>query len=139
MTRAKAPSGAEFSLSVSRALNILSSFTQERPEQGLSEISRSMALSKGSVSRFLQALEMHGYVERDSRTRLYRPGPELARVGRLYRGDDDLPTAALPLMQALVRQVGFTSYLSVLREDTMVILAAVEGTGPIKYSIPVGA
>lgn len=137
-TSAQQSSGPEFSLSVSRALRILSSFTHECPAQGLSEISRSMELSKGSVSRFLQALEMHGYVDRDPRSRLYRPGPEAARVGNLYHGSGWLKQVALPTMQSLVQRFGFTSYLSALRGDCMVILSAVEGIGPIKYSIPIG-
>jgi len=137
-TRIKASSGPEYSLSVSRALGILSSFTDESPERGLSELSRAMTLSKGSVSRFLQALERHGYVDRNPRTRLYRPGPEVARVGNLYRGAGKLKQAALPIMQALVQRFGFTSYLSALRRDAMVILCAVEGAGPIRYTIPVG-
>jgi DNA-binding IclR family transcriptional regulator len=136
--RAKAPTGAEFSLSVSRALNILSSFTAERREQGLAEISRTMTLSKGSVSRFLQALEMHGYIDRDPESRLYRPGPEVARVGSLYHSAGRLRQFATPIMRELVHSVGFTSYLSELRGDQMLILFALEGPGPIRYTIPVG-
>jgi IclR family acetate operon transcriptional repressor len=128
----------EFSLSVSRALRILSSFRHECPAQGLAEISRSMKLSKGSAARFLRALEMHGYVDRDPQSRLYRPGPEIARVGSLYNGAGWIKQVALPTMQSLVQRFGFTSYLSALRGKCMVILSAVEGIGPIKYSIPVG-
>ena len=52
---------SEFSLSVSRALQILSLFNSERPALGVTEISRVLSLSKSSTLRFLQALEMHGY------------------------------------------------------------------------------
>lgn len=138
-SRFKSPSGAEFSLSVSRALEILSTFSLQHREQGLIEISRSVSLSKGSVGRFLQALEMHGYVDRDPESRLYRPGPEVARVGALYRASDSLREVAIPIMRDLVRNVGFTSYLSERSGDRMIILIALEGPGPIKYSIPVGA
>jgi IclR family acetate operon transcriptional repressor len=110
----------------------------ERREQGLSEISRAMALSKGSVARFLQALELHGYVDRDPQTRLYRPGPEAARVGSLYHSAGRLRQIAMPIMKDLVQRVGFTSYVSELRDGHMLILAALEGPGPIKYTIPVG-
>lgn len=136
--RAKAPTGAEFSLSVSRALNILSSFTAQKREQGLAEISRATTLSKGSVSRFLQALEMHGYIDRDPGSRLYRPGPEVARVGSLYHSAGRIRQFATPIMRELVHSVGFTSYLSELRGDQMLILFALEGPGPIRYTIPVG-
>lgn len=135
---AEASSRPEFSLSVSRALRILSSFSQEQPEQSLTEISRSMLLSKGSTARFLQALEMHGYVDRDPQTRLYRPGPEAARVGSLYHAAGRLKQVAMPILKSLVDRFGFTSYLSSLRGDHMLILVSVEGIGPIKYTIPVG-
>ncbi|MDI3470553.1 MAG: Transcriptional regulator, IclR family [Pseudolabrys sp.] len=130
--------GPEFSLSVSRALRILSSFSSDNPEWGLADLSRAMSLSKGSVGRFLQALEMHGYVDRDPETKLYRPGPETARVGSLYRSAGRLRQLAIPIMRELVQRVGFTSYISELRDDQMLILAALEGPGPIKYTIPVG-
>ena len=67
MTALKLPTGigerSEFSLSVSRALQILSLFTSERPALGVSEISRALSLSKTSTLRFIQALEMHGYLQ----------------------------------------------------------------------------
>ena len=128
----------EFSLSVSRALQILSRFSHEQPELGLSEISRSLSLSKASVSRFLQALEMHGFVDQNPDSRRYRPGPETARIGSLYLAGGLLKQVALPVMKALVGRLGFTSYLSTFKDDRMLILVSVEGTGPIKYSIPVG-
>ncbi len=133
-----ASSSPEYSLSVSRALRILSSFTQEQPELGLSEISRALSLSKTSVARFLQALEMHGFVDQDPQSRKYRPGPETARVGSLYLGGGMVKQIALPVMKELVERFGFTSYLSAFRDDQMLILLSVEGAGPIKYSIPVG-
>ncbi|MEP9375315.1 IclR family transcriptional regulator [Aquabacter sp. CN5-332] len=129
---------AEFSLSTSRALRILSSFSEDRPELGVSEIARELSLSKASTSRFLQALEMHGFVDRNPVTRKFRPGVEAFRVGSLFLRAGGLNEAAAPIMARLVAETGFTSYLSSLRGDTMVILAALEGRGPIKYSIPVG-
>jgi DNA-binding IclR family transcriptional regulator len=130
---------SEFSLSASRALRILSGFSNEQPELGLSEISRSLSLSKAAVSRFLNALLMHGYVERNPRTGKYRAGAEAARVGSLFLAGGQMRQTARPLMQGLVERLGFSSYLSALRNDRIVILACVEGPGPIKYSIPVGA
>ncbi len=129
----------EFSLSVSRALRILSRFSAEQPELALSEISRSLSLSKASVSRFLSALEMHGYVDRDPQTKRYRAGAEAARVGSLFMDGGRLTQLALPVLETLAGRLGFTSYLSALRDDRMLILAAVEGRGPIKYTIPIGA
>jgi DNA-binding IclR family transcriptional regulator len=130
---------SEFSLSVSRALQILSLFNSERPALGVTEISRVLSLSKSSTLRFLQALEMHGYLERDAEMRKYHPGYEAARVGSLYTGGSRVRRIALPILERLVAQHGFTAYLTVLQNDRMVILASMEAEGRLKYSIPLGA
>jgi DNA-binding IclR family transcriptional regulator len=130
---------SEFSLSVSRALQILSLFNSERPSLGVSEISRALSLSKTSTLRFLQALEMHGYLERDAELRKYHPGIEAARVGSLYVGGSRLRRIALPILERLAADHGFTAYLTVLQNDRMVILASVEAEGRLKFSIPIGA
>jgi DNA-binding IclR family transcriptional regulator len=130
---------SEFSLSVSRALKILSLFNSERPVLGVTEISKALSLSKTSTLRFLQALEMHGYLERDAELRKYHPGFEAARVGSLYTGGNRVRRIALPILERLVGQHGFTAYLTVLQNDRMVILASMEAEGLLKYSIPLGA
>jgi DNA-binding IclR family transcriptional regulator len=130
---------SEFSLSVSRALRILSLFNSECPALGVTEISKALSLSKTSTLRFLQALEMHGYLERDAELRKYHPGFEAARVGNLYTGSSSVRRIALPILARLVSQHGFTAYLTVLQNDRMVILASVEAEGRLKYSIPLGA
>jgi DNA-binding IclR family transcriptional regulator len=130
---------SEFSLSVSRALRILSLFSSARPALGVSEISRALSLSKTSTLRFIQALEMHGFLERDAEMRKYHPGIEAARVGSLYVGGSRLRRTALPILERLSARHGFTAYLTVLQNDRMVILASVEAEGRLRYSIPIGA
>ncbi|MEK1932969.1 MAG: IclR family transcriptional regulator, partial [Pararhizobium sp.] len=132
-----APAASEFSLTVSRALGILSMFSPSRPQLSLVEISRESKLSKPSVLRFMQALLIHGYVEQDPNTKKYRPGYETFRVGSLV-GGYGLRTTALPIMRAITEKLGFTTYLSILRSDKMLVLLSVEGKGPLRYTVPVG-
>ncbi len=131
------PNLVEFSLTVSRALGILSLFSPSRPELGLAEISRDTKLSKPSVLRFMQAMLMHGYVEQDEQSKKYRPGIETFRIGTLV-GERGIRTVALPVLRALSEETGFSTYMSVLRADKMVIMASVEGGGPLRLSAPVG-
>ena len=94
---------SDFSLSVSRALRNISSFSPNHPERGSSELTRLTESSKASVLRFLEALETHGYVDRHAQTRLYPPGPETARVDSLYRSPERLCQFAMPAMHELVQ------------------------------------
>jgi len=132
-------STSEFSLTVSRALQLLSTFHTGSPSLGLTELSQKLGISKTAVSRLLQSLEMHRYVEQNQKTRKYRVGAEAFRVGNLFEPQQDIKDTAADLMKTLVSKTGFTSYISVLSQDCMVLTYAVEGSGPIRYSLPVGA
>lgn len=128
----------EFSLSASRTLTLLSLFSDERRTLSVVEASQALALSKTSTLRFIQALEMHGYVVRDPKTRRYQPGTEVARVGGLFAGGHRIRRIAAPILERVVADEGVTAYLSALQDDRMVILHSVEAPGRLKYSIPVG-
>ncbi len=103
----------------------------------LSEISAETGLSKPSVLRFLHALMLHGYVDVDPQTKRYRPGYEAFRVGSLV-GVWGIRPMALRVMRKLTDQVGFSTVVSALNGRRMVVLATVEGRGPLRYAIPNG-
>jgi DNA-binding IclR family transcriptional regulator len=131
-------SESEFSLTVARALQILLSFGDGRSELGISELGRELSQHKVSVQRNMRALEKYGFVEQNPVTRKYRIGVQVHRLGRLFAYSRLVETHAEPLMQDLVTDTGYTSYLATLRKGKMVIIASYEGNGPIRFSIPVG-
>lgn len=134
----KSRSTPEYSLTVSRALEVLSLFTVDRNELSLAEITRETGLAKASVLRFLQALLKHGYVEQDALSRQFRPGMELFRIGSIYRSTS-LQTLAQPALNALADETGFSTYFSVLRETQMVIVASAESRGVLRYTAELGS
>jgi DNA-binding IclR family transcriptional regulator len=129
---------SEFSLTVARALQILLSFGDGRSELGISELGRELSQHKVSVQRNMRALEKFGFVEQNPVTRKYRIGVQVHRLGRLFAYSRLVETHAEPLMQDLVADTGYTSYLATLRKGKMLIIASYEGDGPIRFSIPVG-
>jgi IclR family transcriptional regulator, KDG regulon repressor len=129
---------AEFSLTASRALQVLSAFDSNRSEMGVSEIARTLELSRTAVQRLVQTLEMHQFLEQNPRNRKYRIGVQAFRIGNLFALGRQLEVLARPDMEILGAATTFTVYLSVLRHDTMVMTAAVEGAGPIRYYAQVG-
>jgi DNA-binding IclR family transcriptional regulator len=129
---------SEFSLTASRALQVLSTFDSSRSEMGVSEIARTLGLSRTAVQRLVQTLDMHQFLEQNPRNRKYRIGVQAFRIGNLFALGRQLEVLARPDMEALAAKTTFTAYLSVLRHDTMVMTAAVEGAGPIRYYAQVG-
>lgn len=128
----------EISLTASRALSVLCAFDDAAPELGVSEISRRLGLSRTVVQRLVHTLEAHRFLEQDQDSRRYRVGVQAFRVGNLFALGRRFEEAARPEMDALAARTGFTVYLSVLRGDEMVMTAAAEGRGPIRYYARVG-
>ncbi|RXG88512.1 IclR family transcriptional regulator [Bradyrhizobium vignae] len=90
--------GAE---SVERALNILRAFSETRREMSLTEISQSTGLYKSTVLRLTASLEACGFLQRGE-DKLYRLGPELWRLGAIYRRGLDLGEFIRPVLRRLV-------------------------------------
>ncbi len=128
----------EFSLTVSRALQVLAAFDVNRTELGVSEIARMLSLSRTAIQRLVQTLEIHHFLEQNPETRKYRIGVQAFRIGNLFALGRQLETLARPDMEALAARATFTVYLSVLRHDAMVMTAAIEGSGPLRYNAQVG-
>lgn len=63
--------------SVERAIAILKSFSADKPERGVGELSRELGLHKSTVSRLMTTLERGGLLSRNRETQRYRLGIDL--------------------------------------------------------------
>jgi DNA-binding IclR family transcriptional regulator len=109
-----------------------------RPEIGISDMARSLTISKTAVQRLVNALVKFDFLEQDPTTRRYRVGVGALYVGSLYLKGRSLENEARPFMRDIVRDLGHTCQLAVLHDAAMIITVSIEGPGPIKYSVPVG-
>ena len=83
----------------------------------------------------LRTLTARGYVAElgEGRGRRYRLGLTLARLGDQALGQIDLLDVALPSLQAMTDETGWTSRVGVLDDDYAVILGRVDGPGIIRF------
>lgn len=125
------------SQTVSRALSILRSFDRDRRELGVTEIGEMLGLPKTIVFRLIQTLRQHDFLEQNPQTLKYRIGIGAFEVGNLFKGST-FEAEAGPLMRRLVDATGYTAQLAVLHEVDMVIIARMEGHGPLRYGVSVG-
>ena len=117
----QADSGAGFSQSLERGLAVLSSFTPERPELGISELARMLALTRSTTHRYVATLAALGYLHQDEDTRRYRLGPRVLDLGFAVLGSLELREIAAPHLRRLAETTGHTANLAV-RDDTDAIL-----------------
>jgi DNA-binding IclR family transcriptional regulator len=139
-TGAKIPASAKpgaRSQTVARALAVLRTFGRERRELGITEIAEELSLPKTIVFRLVQTLREHEFLERSADSAKYRIGFGAFEVGTLFKSST-LEAEAAPFMRRLVDETGHTAQLAVLHRTEMVIVARMEGRGPLKYGVSVG-
>jgi DNA-binding IclR family transcriptional regulator len=83
-----------------KAMSILTAFTPEAPQLGISELSRRLGMPTSTVQRLLATLAERQFVEQDPGTAKFQLGPALLRLSNVAMGSLDLRKAAMPSMQA---------------------------------------
>src|SRR5512143_608331 len=123
---------------VRRALGILSCFTMQTPERGVSEISAELGLPKATVHRLLVAMTDAGYVEQVPATGKYRLGVTLLGLGAVVASNLSYQEKALPHLRRLVDEVDETVVVAVLDGLSHVCTLVVEPRRPVRVTTAVG-
>jgi len=125
--------------SVTRAFAILRVFSDARREWSLSDVSRTLALTKPTALRLLGALEREGMVQRARQNGLYRLGATMIQLGALAQRSIDLPTSARAELEQLAARTGETASLEMLAGTEILVLDEVRGPSRGSASEFVGA
>lgn len=122
---------------VERALDILLAFLRDGPEQGITDLGRTLRLPKPTVHRLVRALVSRGFLARDPRTGRYRIGASILRLGTLFLVGADVRQAALPVLRDLARATGETANLNVIIDNHRVCIEKVESTQDIRHFVEI--
>jgi IclR family KDG regulon transcriptional repressor len=109
---------------LARGLSVLCALADDpsaRDGLGVVALAELVGGDKSQLSRTLQTLEEHGFVERDADTLAYRLGWRLFAVAARV-GETQLLTAAPPVLRSLVRELGESVHLSVRQGDQVLTL-----------------
>lgn len=122
---------------VGRALAILKAFGAERTAITLTEIADATGLYKSTVLRLAASLEADGFLVRGP-DRLFRPGPELWRLGALYQRGLDLGEVIRPALRRLVEATGETASFYVADGDERICLYRVNSPRSVRHHLEEG-
>ena len=103
--------------SIDRAVALMREISRRPGEASVSEIARSVGLTRSTAARMLTTLEGHGLIERSRATDRYTLGYELARLGRRAEPYAGVALRADPLLRRLADQSGETATLAVPAPD----------------------
>ena len=132
------PAGSQ---SLERGLAILSSFQSAQPLLGVSDLSRTVGLSRSTTHRYVATLAALGYLQQDADTRKYRLGPRVLDLGFSAINSMELRHVCAPHLKALSDATRRTVNMAVLDGTDIVYIERCRAPGPreIDLNLHVGS
>lgn len=127
------------STSIIRGCAILTSFTSEKRELGLTEIAQSLQLNKATAHRYLRTLKALGYLEQDPDTSKYRLGIRVLDLGLAVLSSMEAREIALPFLEDLAEELDTSVSMSVLDGDEIVYIERVRSRRLFDIDLHVGS
>ena len=123
--------------SVDKALGILECFSDRVTELSLKQLSEKTGLYRSRIMRLCGTLMAHGFLIRQNGS-LYRLGPKLMMLGKIYERSNSLISIARPILRELASITGESAKLFVVQGTKRVCLVREKGTYPLSYHVEEG-
>ena len=124
--------------SVSSAIHLLKTFSEEEAEIGISSLAKRLGQAKSTVHRLATTLLAEGLLEQNPENGRYRLGIELFALGALARRRLDVSNQAMPFLQLLREQTDETVHLAILDNTNIMYLYNLESTQAIRMRSYIG-
>ncbi|MDR1125140.1 MAG: IclR family transcriptional regulator [Deltaproteobacteria bacterium] len=136
-TRETASPGSGGIKVLDRVLDIIDVLARSGIPLGLSEIARSVGLSKSTAHRLLSALRARHYVEKRP-DNTYRVGIKMLEMASFHINTLELLTEARPCLNALHSSLNLTSHLGILEDYQVVYIGLMDAYPSAKLYAQVG-
>jgi DNA-binding IclR family transcriptional regulator len=107
--------------SVHRAIQILGLFSFAVPRLGISEISRSLGLAKGTVQNLVRTLTQEGFLQQDEETRRYQLGLKIYELGITLAGSLEINQKASTPAHQLAQRTQRLVRIAILDNDSALV------------------
>lgn len=104
----------------------------------VTELSRNLGITKGSISKILATFRSFGFVIQDEQTKKYSLGPALITLGYQALNQLDIRELAKPHMKHLTNRYNENSMLMVIQNEQAIVIEQSEASGPIKLTVKMG-
>lgn len=121
--------------SVSRAAALLLLVAENSTDASGKELAQTAGLATATAHHLLNTLVDEGLLTKDASAR-YRLGPRVALLADAFSRDIRLPLYLREPLERLAEMTGDTSYVAGFRQGEIRILGSVEGTRPVRVSVP---
>lgn len=137
-TTARRQVPAQGTESAARVADVLLTVSTSPDPVGVTHISRTLGLSKAVVYRILQSLESRHLVRFHEDERVYGLGTAALALGARALRQQDLRTAALPVLRRLQKLTGETVTVSALTGTSRIYLDQIVSHRELKMMVEIG-
>ena len=113
--------------SLRSALKLFLEFSDEKPEQRVSDLARRTGLTKSHVSKLLTEFASAGLLSQNPDTRVYSVGRRTYVLGTRFINHDRLVRESITIMRMLMDTTGHSARLSVIDGKRVLYLLCIEG------------
>ncbi|MBA7546425.1 HTH-type transcriptional regulator XynR [subsurface metagenome] len=124
--------------SIDRTLQILELFSLEKPEWGVTEISKALNIYKSNVHNVITTLAEKGFVIKDPKTDKYKLGIKFFELGSIVIKNMDLRKIAHPHIEKLSKEFNETVHLGVLDKGRVVSIEREESDKGLCSHVEIG-
>jgi len=124
--------------SIDRTLQVLELFSIEKPEWGVTEISKALNIYKSNVHNVLSTLAERGFIKKDPKTDKYKLGIKFFELGSIVIKNMDLRKIAHPYIEELSKEFKETVHLGVLIKGEIISIEQEESNKNLYLRIIVG-
>jgi len=124
--------------SVANSIRLLTSFSGEENELGITTLATRLRLAKSTVHRLAATLTSAGFLEQSSETGKYRLGVALFELGALVRRRMDVANEARPKLRELLEKTGETVQLGIVDHESVLYVYEMESRHAIRMAAAVG-
>ncbi|MHB8110204.1 MAG: IclR family transcriptional regulator [Syntrophorhabdaceae bacterium] len=123
---------------IKKTFEVLQLVVDSKRPLGVTEIARTLALSKSTVFGILKALQEGNLIVKSKATKRYAVGEELFKIAKRVLQGGELSAIARPFLEKLVEEVDETVFLCVREDISVKVIDTIETRKKLKISSPVG-
>lgn len=124
--------------SIKNAIRVLETFSVEKLNLNLTELSEKTNLNKTTLFRILSNLEEEGYILKNVNTKKYQIGIKLFELGQLVQREMIIRDISLPIMKELNSITKETIGLDVVIGEKRVTIEKAESLHVVRHTIELG-
>lgn len=122
---------------LTRALDILGAFSDERPALSVAELHSELEIPKPTIVRLSAVLERYGYLSRADG--VYWLGPKVVELGTQFLRRTHLVDLVEPVLESVRDELDETVCLGMLQGAEVVHIAVIPSKQPVHYVTEVGS